>query len=196
MEQGLRLRCLYRYLGWNRRQCAQFFHVSERTLHNWECGATAIPFAVIKLLRVHCRHELPGKAWDGWVFHSGKLWTPEGHGLLPHDAACWSNLARRAQLFHVVLKENHRLRCALAQQAQERSAPEAQPFGGRGASLAGGSAAEGRRVAPLDLSKGHYSNLQGTNPAFMRPAAEVGHPAFWSVTTNKKGGNHGPQQAA
>lgn len=76
-------------------------------IHNWEPGATAIPFAVIKLLRVHCRHELPGKAWGGWVFHSGKLWTPEGHGLLPHDAACWSNLARRTQ---VVLKENHRLR--------------------------------------------------------------------------------------
>lgn len=166
MEQGLQLRCLYRYLGWNRRQCAQFFHVSERTLHNWESGATAIPFAVMKLLRIHCRYELPGQAWEGWVFHSGKLWTPEGHGLLPHDAACWSNLSRRAQLLHVVLKENHRLRCALAQQAQEQSAPEAQ----------------------LDLSKGHISTTHTTNPAFMRPAAEVGHPAFWSVSANKKGG--------
>ena len=78
MEQGLQLRCLYRYLGWKRRQCAQFFHVSERTLHNWESGATAIPFAVMKLLRIHCRYELPGQAWEGWVFHSGKLWTPEG----------------------------------------------------------------------------------------------------------------------
>ena len=78
MEQGLRLRALYRSLGWKRSECAQFFHVSARTLHNWESGATAIPYAVLKLLRIHARYELPGQEWNGWVFHSGKLWTPEG----------------------------------------------------------------------------------------------------------------------
>ena len=58
MEQGLRLRALYRSLGWKRSECAQFFHVSARTLHNWESGQHAIPYTAYKLLRLHACHEL------------------------------------------------------------------------------------------------------------------------------------------
>ena len=82
--------------GWNRAQCAKFLHVSERTLHNWESGIHAVPFAALKLLRIMNRYELPDPAWRDWVFHGGKLWTPEDYGLNPTDAACWRNLCRRA----------------------------------------------------------------------------------------------------
>lgn len=70
--------------GWSRAQCAKFLHVSERTLHNWENGIHAVPFVALKLLRIMNRYELPDPAWRDWVFHRGKLWTPE--------AACWRNL--------------------------------------------------------------------------------------------------------
>lgn len=120
MEQGLRLRALYRSLGWKRSECAQFFHVSARTLHNWESGITAIPYAALKLLRIHARYELPGQEWNGWVFHSGKLWSPEGHGFSPGEASCWHNLCRRAHLFGVLLKENDQLRHKLRSEAVQR----------------------------------------------------------------------------
>ena len=101
---------MYRSMGMDRRACAKFLHVSERTLHNWETGRHAIPYTAYKLLRLHCRHELPGKAWRGWLIHSGKLWTPEGHGLTPADAAHWYNLSRRAQLAGELFKENAQLK--------------------------------------------------------------------------------------
>ena len=123
---------MYLSLGMNRAACAKFLHVTERTLHNWESGQHAIPYTAYKLLRLHACHELPGKAWQGWRLHSGKLWTPEGHGLTPADVHCWYNLARRAQLFSVLLAENHQLKAAL------RSA--ASPA--EGASLAGEDSAQ------------------------------------------------------
>lgn len=104
------MRSMYLSLGMNRTACAKFLHVTERTLHNWESGRHAIPYAAYKLLRLQARHELPGQAWQGWLIHSGKLWTPEGHGLTPTDVHCWHNLARQAQLFGELLKENEKLR--------------------------------------------------------------------------------------
>ena len=106
-EQGARMRSMYLSLGMNRAACAKFLHVTERTLHNWESGQHAIPYTAYKLLRLHACHELPGKAWQGWRLHSGKLWTPEGHGLTPADVHCWYNLARRAQLFSVQIGRAH-----------------------------------------------------------------------------------------
>lgn len=97
IEQGRKLRAMYRSLGLSRAQCAQFLHVSLRTLHNWESGTHAIPFAAFKLLRIHCHMELPGAAWRGWSLSRGKLCTPEGHELDPRDAAWWSLLVRRAE---------------------------------------------------------------------------------------------------
>lgn len=104
------MRSMYLSLGMNRTACAKFLHVTERTLHNWESGRHAVPYAAYKLLRLQARHELPGQAWQGWLIHSGKLWTPEGHGLTPTDVHCWHNLARRAHLFEVLLRENEKLR--------------------------------------------------------------------------------------
>ena len=54
VEQGRRLRAMYRNLGWSRADCAKFLHVTERCVHNWEAGRHAIPFAAFKLLRISC----------------------------------------------------------------------------------------------------------------------------------------------
>ena len=42
---------MYLGLGMSRADCAKFFHVTERTLHNWERGCCAIPYAAYRLLR-------------------------------------------------------------------------------------------------------------------------------------------------
>ena len=105
---------MYRSLGLSRADCAKFLHVTERTLHNWESGRHDIPFAAYKLLRLVTGQELPGKAWDGWSISGGKLWTPEGYGLNPRDAAWWSLLVRRAETGVQALRELARLKTHLA----------------------------------------------------------------------------------
>ena len=65
MEQGLRLRSLYRYLGWNRKQCAQFFRV-----HEMNRGFSS-PLA-------------------GAPLHTGtRRWQLIRSGFLPHRASGW-----------------------------------------------------------------------------------------------------------
>jgi transcriptional regulator with XRE-family HTH domain len=49
---------MYFSLGMTRADCAKFFHVTERTLHNWESGYCAIPYAAYRLLRIHCGYQL------------------------------------------------------------------------------------------------------------------------------------------
>jgi hypothetical protein len=105
---------MYRNLGLSRADCAKFLHVTERTLHNWESGRHDIPFAAYKLLRLVSGHELPGASWAGWSISGGKLWTPEGFGLDPRDAAWWSLLVRRAQTGSQALRDLARLKRQLA----------------------------------------------------------------------------------
>lgn len=109
-----RFKTMYRQLGLNRLQAAQLLHVSERTLHNWETGQHDIPYSAYRLLRLLSYSELPGKAWDGWHIAVGQLWSPEGFGFKPTDSRWWANLCRRAEMFHVLYKENQQLRSALA----------------------------------------------------------------------------------
>lgn len=58
--------------------------------------------------------ELAGPGWEGWRFHSGKLWTPEGHRIEPQDGSWWSLLVRQARGFRAAYAELHELRCELA----------------------------------------------------------------------------------
>jgi hypothetical protein len=62
-------------------------------------GRYEVPYAAYRLVRILGRFELPDPAWKGWVFHSGKLWTPEGHGFLPVDGGWWGLLVRKAAMF-------------------------------------------------------------------------------------------------
>lgn len=98
-------------------EVAKLLHVTERTVHNWESGATRPPYAAFKLLRILRGYELPGHAWRGWQLFRDVLITPEGHHLRASDAACWSLLAAQARQFRILLAETHHLRTAVAQSA-------------------------------------------------------------------------------
>ena len=52
VQQGQKLRSMYRSLGWSRADCGNFLHVTERCLRNWEAGRRELPFWAFKLLRL------------------------------------------------------------------------------------------------------------------------------------------------
>ena len=133
-------------LGWDRATCAKNFHVSERTLHNWETGKNDIPYTAYRLLRLLNGMELPGESWAGWYFAGGTLYTPEGYPLTGKDGSWWSLLVRQAATG----------RKLLARGAEGR-AEGAPPCGGASARAAvpGPDAlASGRReaLAPVPLT--------------------------------------------
>ena len=99
LELARRFTAMYRGLGLDLAGCANFLHVTERTLRNWESGKHDIPFAAYKLLRLMARMELPGQTWDGWCFVGGVLYTPEGRPITGKDGAWWSLLVRQAAMF-------------------------------------------------------------------------------------------------
>ncbi|MDZ4397366.1 VC1465 family Xer recombination activation factor [Hydrogenophaga sp.] len=88
----------YSSLGLSVDDVAKLLHVTPRTLHNWNSGRHDIPFASFKLLRVLLRYELPHEDWEGWHFHRGKLYTPEGHSIAAHESSWWSLMLRRAEM--------------------------------------------------------------------------------------------------
>lgn len=100
-------------LGLSVSEVAKTLRVTPRTVQNWLAGKTAIPYASRKLLRILNRFELPGQQWRGWLFHSGKLWTPEGRPIEPQDGAWWSLLVRQARCFHLAYDEANQLRYEL-----------------------------------------------------------------------------------
>ncbi|WP_081770825.1 VC1465 family Xer recombination activation factor [Comamonas aquatica] len=154
MQLASRFKAMYQSLGMDLAACAKYLHVTERTLHNWLSGKHDIPFAAYKLLRLLNRMDLPGQAWDGWCFRSGKLWSPEGRSFDPVDASWWGLLVRRAHAF-----EYHARRVGLG---ASRTAPGKLALHGAGSEAPGPTAAAvGRREAPaLDLSHRHFGTQE------------------------------------
>lgn len=95
--------------GLNVEAVGKLLHVTPRTVRYWFAGKTAVPYASYKLLRILARYELPGAAWAGWHMHSGRLWSPEGHGFEPHDSNWWGLLVRKAALFTELYDRNRKL---------------------------------------------------------------------------------------
>jgi DNA-binding transcriptional regulator YiaG len=104
-----RFKTTYASLGLSIDDVANLLHVTPRTLHNWNSGRYDIPYAAFKLLRVLMRYELPHDDWAGWHFSGGKLWTPEGYSIAPHESSWWSLLVRRAQMFSSLYARCHQL---------------------------------------------------------------------------------------
>lgn len=102
MDQGRQFKALYASLGFNASEVAQLLHVSTRSVHNWVSGSVPVPFMAVKLLRLMLRYELPGKAWEGWHLSAGRLYTPEGFELAPHEVSWWSLLVRQARGFRAL----------------------------------------------------------------------------------------------
>lgn len=92
---------------------AKLLRVSLRTVRNWEIGATAIPYAAYKLMRILRGFELPGEDWRGWRLIRGTLWSPEGRGFRARDHAWWSLLVAQADAFRKMMR-NRRAPASLA----------------------------------------------------------------------------------
>ncbi|WP_096697075.1 VC1465 family Xer recombination activation factor [Polaromonas sp. AER18D-145] len=146
-------------------EAAKLLHVTPRTVRYWFSGKVTVPYAAYKLVRVLRWFELPGPAWRGWHFHSGKLWTPEGHGFEPHDANWWSLLVRQARSFRTIYERESAMRQAL--RAGRTDAPVRQAVAegspdGRGelvepTGMAGG-AAQPPRLIYLKNTTGHNTS--------------------------------------
>ena len=97
--QGSRFKILLADAGLSIDDAAKLLHVTPRTIRYWISGKVTVPYAAYKLLRVLRLFELPCVGWDGWHMHSGRLWSPEGHGFIPSDSTWWGLLVRKARMF-------------------------------------------------------------------------------------------------
>jgi hypothetical protein len=80
--------------------CADLLRVSERTIRGWESGATRIPYAAYKLLRVlKGGRYLAHPGWKDFIVQGDTLVTPEGHRFQAGQLAWWSLLVRQARAF-------------------------------------------------------------------------------------------------
>lgn len=96
-------------LGLTSETAAQMLHVTPRTVRYWISGKVLVPYSAYRLLRILTGAELPCNGWDGWHMHSGKLWTPEGHGFLPSDSSWWGLLVRQARTWKVMYDRSRAL---------------------------------------------------------------------------------------
>lgn len=110
---GYRFKILLADAGLSHEAAAEMLHVTPRTIKYWVSGRVMVPYAAYKLVRVMRLFELPSPAWEGWHMHSGKLWSPEGHGFTPDDSSWWSGLVRRARLFHQLFDRERQLDIAM-----------------------------------------------------------------------------------
>ena len=111
--QGSRLRIFMLDAGLSIDDAAQILHVTPRTVRYWISGRVTVPYAAYRLLRIMRLFELPCEGWDGWHMHSGRLWSPEGHGFLPNDSSWWGLLVRKARLFGEMYDRERQLGFAL-----------------------------------------------------------------------------------
>jgi len=142
-------------------EVAKFLHVTPRTVRYWFSGKSSVPYAAYKLVRVLRWFELPQKGFEGWCMHSGKLWTPEGHGIAPEDGSWWSLLVRQARCFRTLYQRSGDFERALMQMASTAQSPVDRavlPAAGRGADTqACDERAGGAAQRPLNLLKEHFS---------------------------------------
>jgi hypothetical protein len=114
----------------------------------------------MRLLRMMARFELPAP-FDGWCLHSGKLWTPEGHGIEPRDGVWWSLLVRQARCFRTLYQRQAGFDVAL----RAASATEGtRSAGGAGAVAARASGAPHEAVGGLGSSSAMRKSIRVESP--------------------------------
>lgn len=168
MLLGSRLKVMMADLGLTPESAAQALHVSPRTVRYWISGKTLVPYAAYRLLRIMAGAELPSPGWDGWHMHSGKLWSPEGHGFIPSDSAWWGLLVRKARLFKELYDRETQLTYLLARAGRAPTAGETAPpapGASRTASYPTGEAGRAAQPPGLDLSLGHFRTHGAKNEA-------------------------------
>jgi hypothetical protein len=145
-------------------QTAKALHVTPRTVRYWISGRVSIPYAAYRLVRILGRWELPDPAWRGWIMHSGRLWSPEGHGFVPGDSNWWSLLVSQASLWRERYQRERQFELLMLRAG--RAAPD--PVGAAPADRAGAGADRptgiaGRAAKPPgpNLFKGHFPTMEG-----------------------------------
>ncbi|OOG85220.1 hypothetical protein B0E41_09005 [Hydrogenophaga sp. A37] len=165
MEQGQRFKAMTSSLGFSAADVANFLQVSPRTVQLWISGRVRIPYMAFKLLRLQLRYELPGEAWAGWHLSAGRLYTPEGHELNPHDFSWWSLLVRKAALFSELYQRlQARERPDRARWVRSAHAPE------RDASRAAGAERSAGGLVPSKTSRQRLSVARVKTKADQRVA--------------------------
>jgi hypothetical protein len=187
-DTALAFRAQCAALALNQAAAAKLFQVTPRTVHNWFSGRVRPPFVAVKLLRLMTRMELPG--WDGWAFHGGKLWSPEGHAFEPKDGAWWSLLVRQARGFRQAYDEVCRLRIDLALARAADAAPEGRPAGARHGEAA--ATPGGPVTQPRSLKSETFSHSV-KNPG---PLAEQAQRASAPSSFATSAGSPRPERAA
>ncbi len=122
---GLRLKLLLADSGMTPEEAGKALHVTARTVRYWISGKVKVPYAAYRLLRIQRLWELPMPGWAGWHMHSGKLWSPEGHGFEPRDSAWWSLLVRQAKSFKTLYEREMALSAAMRAAGAEGAAQAA-----------------------------------------------------------------------
>jgi hypothetical protein len=128
-------------LGLTPDTAGKMLHVHPRTVRYWISGKTLIPYSAYRLLRILTGSELPCSGWDGWHMHSGKLWSPEGHGFLPNDSNWWGLLVRQARSFKTMYDRE-----SLLKQLAIRSGNVAAPTNANGAMQSSADALGGAAI--------------------------------------------------
>lgn len=86
--------------------CADLLRVSDRTIRGWESGATRVPYAAYKLMRVlKGGRYLHHAHWAHFSVRGPVLATPEGHELQAGDIAWLTLLVRRASAFGEIMRD-------------------------------------------------------------------------------------------
>lgn len=166
----------------SRDEVADFLGVSLRTVGHWERGRSRVPYAAFKLLRVFGGGDLVDPAWCEWKLVRGRLYTPEGHAIDPHDASWLSLLVRRARMMGVLSRECEQLRASVTRLTEGRGQHEAQA--GAQAQRAPAapvlrSVGEGEGVwSPLLLSRLAASIAGGKLPSSNRGVSRFRKPLF------------------
>jgi DNA-binding XRE family transcriptional regulator len=130
--------------GLTRREAAVALDVTPRTIQNWETGGARIPWMAYRMLRILRGFGLPGVDWQGWTFHCGKLYAPNGRWF---DANLLEQVERVYSMARLWRQDAARRRPPVA--AVVVSFPE-RPKGKRGAERS----SEASRPSPVAVQIG------------------------------------------
>jgi transcriptional regulator with XRE-family HTH domain len=180
---GARFKVLCADAGLSIAETAKALHVTPRTVRNWISGRVGIPYAAYRLVRILGRWELPDPAWAGWIMHSGRLWSPEGHGFVPGDSSWWGLLVRQARMWREQHEREAQLRAVMwragwAEPSRRDGVSAAQP-GPAAPDQTGPTGVAGRRRSlpaegsSLNLFKGHFPTKEGKTGAISEGKPEL-----------------------
>ena len=140
-------------------ETAKVLHVTTRTVRYWISGRVGIPYAAYRLVRILGRWELPDPAWAGWIMHSGRLWSPEGHGFLPGDSSWWGLLVSEARLWREQYERGRQFDMLMLRAGRSAPVPSDAACGTPARAKTGPDGVAGRPAQPAgpNLLKHHIS---------------------------------------